>query len=140
MHLAREGELANATTERLFFTYDKAKRDFRRWTGRPVRKARRFIKRKGKGKGIPYMRGKGRKALGSYLQQVSQGYELENVFKGMSKGKGGRKGKKSKKKTGLCTLLCNGTFARSKLDIMIIKFLTVLQLAHNCFNDTVTFL
>ena len=46
------GETPAAKFERYFWQYDQAKKRFRRFAGKPVRKARRFVKRtKGKGKG-----------------------------------------------------------------------------------------
>ena len=72
------------TAEHLFWAYQQAKGRFRRFMRKPVRKVRRFIRRKGKGKG---------KHPGFYLASLNDQELEEMFFKGFRKGKG--KGKRS---------------------------------------------
>ena len=72
------------TAEHLFWSYQQAKGRFRRFMRKPVRKVRRFIRRKGKGKG---------KHPGFYLASLNDQDLEEMFFKGFRKGKG--KGKRS---------------------------------------------
>ena len=71
----------------LFWTYTRAKAAWRRYTGKPVRRARRFLRKafKGKGKG----RGKGRSTTALFAELSEN--DIEEVFyKGKGKGKGKR--------------------------------------------------
>ena len=83
--------------ESLFWAYNRAKVAWRRFMGKPVRRARRFIRRhhqKGKGKGKRHrdrFRGKG--GYYTYLAGLPN-EEVESMYKGMSKAKGRGKGKK----------------------------------------------
>ena len=84
-------ELRGITPEQidahLFWAYQKAKSRWRRHMQKPVRRTRRFIRRKGKGKG----RGKGASRY-SFLADMNDD-EVEEVFFG--KGKGHGKGKRT---------------------------------------------
>jgi len=91
------GDVAeDVATEHVYMQYRRAKRTWRRFTGRPVRKFRRFHKfqrrRKGKGKG------KGRKGRGKGKSQPgfmwSQSAEVEDTLTYL-KGKGRAKGRNS---------------------------------------------
>ena len=70
----------NAKAEELFWAYQKAKGRYRKFMRKPVRRVRRFMKRKGKGKG---------KHPGYYLTTLKD-QEIEEIFfcKGPKKGKG----------------------------------------------------
>ena len=76
--------------QKLYLTYTKARRAWRRFTHKPTRKVRRFFKRKGKGRG---------KALRHYLATTDES-EIQAFFQkhrrpynAHSSGKGSRKGK-----------------------------------------------
>ena len=75
-----EGLDDHQKAEELFWAYQRAKGRYRRFMRKPVRRVRRFLKRKGKGKG---------KRPGYYLSTLSEP-EIENVFflRGKRKGKG----------------------------------------------------
>ena len=79
-----EGLDENQKAEELFWAYQRAKGRYRRFMREPVRRVRRFLKRKGKGKG---------KHPGYFLSTLSES-EIENMFfmkgkprKGKGKGK-----------------------------------------------------
>lgn len=74
--------------EELFWAYQKAKGRYRRFMRKPVRRVRRFMKRKGKGKG---------KHPGFYLASLSD-HELEQMF--FAKGKSGKSKGKGKRSSG----------------------------------------
>ena len=82
-----EGIDETQKAEELFWTYQKAKGRYRQFMRKPVRRVRRFIKRKGKGKG---------KNPGYFLSTLRD-QEIEQMFfgKGGKKGKGKAKGKRS---------------------------------------------
>jgi hypothetical protein len=76
--------------EKLYLAYTRTKKAWRRFTYKPVRKFRRFLKRKGKGRG---------KGLRNYLWTTSDA-DMQSFFQqhkkpyyGRSSGKGSRKGK-----------------------------------------------
>jgi hypothetical protein len=70
--------------EELFWAYQRAKGRYRRFMRKPVRRVRRFLKRRGKGKG---------KHPGYYLANLSE-QEIESMF--FAKGRKGKgKGKRS---------------------------------------------
>jgi len=78
----------NEIAAHFWWAYTKAKGNWRKFMGKPVRAVRRFIRRghKGKGKG----KGKGRKAgsAHAFLAALPDA-EVEHVFKGKGKGRGG---------------------------------------------------
>ena len=76
--------------EKLYLAYTRTKKAWRRYTNKPVRKFRRFLKYKGKGRG---------KQVRQYLATTSD-EEVQSFFQkhhkpyyGRSSGKGSRKGK-----------------------------------------------
>ena len=83
--------------ESLYWAYQRAKANFRRYSQTPVRAVRRFIRRKGfgrgkgrgsgftKGHGKGHPRGKGHQAI-AFLAELPDA-EVEHVFKGKGKGK-----------------------------------------------------
>ena len=74
------------TAELLFWSYQQAKGRYRKFMRKPVRRVRRFMKRKGKGKG---------KHPGFFLQHLTD-QEVEQTFFGKGpKGRGKGKGKRS---------------------------------------------
>ena len=77
-------ELENDTTQRLWWAYSKAKREWRRHTGKPVRKFRRFAKRWASSKG------KGKSSKGKRIHTTA----LLAAMKGAGKGKGKGEGRK----------------------------------------------
>ena len=81
-------------TQRLFWAYERAKSDWRKFTGKPVRAVRRFIRRKGKGKGKGEIGGKGKGKGKVFLAETSDAQASE-IFLGKGKGKGGSKGMRS---------------------------------------------
>ena len=83
----------NVIAEHLFWAYQQAKSQWRNYMGRPVRKARRFIKRKGKSMGKGKLRTKGKGGGTIHFLETMTDPEQVFIFKG--KGKGGYKGKKS---------------------------------------------
>ena len=86
---ATQAEIA----QHLFWAYEAAKSRWRRFTGKPVRAVRRFIRRKGKGKGGE--RGSKGKGKGKVFLAETSDAELEEIFIGRGKGKGGLKGVRS---------------------------------------------
>ena len=78
-------ELEGDVTQRLWWAYAKAKREWRRHTDKPVRKFRRFAKRWASSKG------KGKNSKGKRIQTTA----LLAAMKGAGKGKGKGKGRKS---------------------------------------------
>ena len=76
-----EGLTEKEQGEELFWAYQRAKGRFRKFMRKPVRRVRRFMKRKGKGKG---------KHPGYFLTTLKD-QEIENLFFG--KGRKGCKGK-----------------------------------------------
>ena len=90
---------SNQVAETLFWAYQKAKSNWRRFMRKPTRAVRRFVRRpKGKGKGKGKRRFRKGKGKGfnssSYLVQMSD-QEVEQIFFGKGGGKGGRKGMRS---------------------------------------------
>ena len=89
LNYQEEEELRGMTPEQmdahLFWTYQRAKSRWRRHMQKPVRRARRFIRRKGKGKG----RGKGASRF-SFLADMDD-TEVEETFFGKGKGRGNGK-------------------------------------------------
>jgi hypothetical protein len=83
-----EGLSTSEQAEELFWAYQHAKGRFRKFMRKPVRRVRRFLKRRGKGKG---------KHPGYYLTNLKD-QEIENMFfgKGHRKGKGKRSSGKGK--------------------------------------------
>jgi len=81
-----QGSDANETAENLFWAYQHAKGRYRRFLGKPVRRVRRFFRRKGKGKG---------KSAGHYLSSLSEPEILSTFFSKGPKGRGKSKGKYS---------------------------------------------
>ena len=73
------GLSAEQASEQIYWQYRQAKKRWRRHTSNPVRRVRRFVKRKG-GKG------KGGKRASAY---IAENPDVEAFFKGRS-GKGGR--------------------------------------------------
>ena len=95
-NLQLPGEEPEQTTARLFLNMRTTKRYYRRYTGKPVRKVRRFAKRKGKGKGKRRNKGKGKGSHYAFLADIMDGRHYEEFFKiRKGKGKGSRKGKQS---------------------------------------------
>ena len=92
-----EGEDGEPEAERLFWAYQRAKSMWRRYTGKPTRAVRRFgrrfLRRKGDSKGFKG-KGKGRPNISAFLASLDDA-EVEQVYKGMRKGKGKGKGKRS---------------------------------------------
>ena len=93
-----------AVADGLYWAYSQAKASWRKYMQKSVRQVRRFVRRhlntrygsesKGKGKNRD-RKGKGGKGrFLTFLAEECHGAP-ENVFKGMSKGKGARKGKRS---------------------------------------------
>ena len=83
------GASEQETAEHLFWAYQQAKGRYRKFMRKPVRRVRRFLRRKGKGKG---------KHPGFYLTGLSD-TEVDQVFfapKGKGKGKGKRSSGKGK--------------------------------------------
>ena len=90
------------TAQELFWAMERAKGRWRKFMKKPVRRVRRFFRkrfarkgkgRKGKGKG-KRLTGKG---IGTYVATLNED-EYDDVFfggKGRRKGKGGRKGKQT---------------------------------------------
>ena len=76
----------------LFWAYQRTKAAWRKFSGKPVRRARRFFKRKGKGKG----RGNGHRGVTAYLATAPI-EEIEEILYAHGKGKG--KGKSKGKRT-----------------------------------------
>ena len=72
--------------EHLFWAYQRAKGRFRRFMRKPVRRVRRFMKRRGKGRG---------KHAGHFLATMSDGEVAEFFSKNGPKGRGKGKGKRS---------------------------------------------
>ena len=90
------GETDADTAEAVYLQYRKAKRRWRRFTGRPVRRFRRGFKkfvRKGKGKGKGHRKGKGKGFM--YTEEDVSAFLSKGGGKGRSskfgKGKGRRK-------------------------------------------------
>ena len=83
----------------LWANYEKSKSNWRKFTGKPVRAARRFVRRKGKGKNAK-TKGKSKgKRIGAYLAGLSDP-EVDSIFLGKGK-KGGSKGfNKGKRSSG----------------------------------------
>ena len=85
--LIPEGTPQSQVAAQLFWQYTRAKAAWRRVTGKPVRKLRRFIRRKfGKGKG----KGKGKSSsfnATAYLTAMTDDDVEEVFFKGKGKGK-----------------------------------------------------
>ena len=77
----------------LFWAYQTAKAKWRSYMDRPVRKVRRFIRRKGKGIGKGKLRTKGKG--GGTIHFLQNLHDPGSVFLNKGGGKGGKKGKLS---------------------------------------------
>ena len=80
----------------IFWAYQQAKSRWRKYSGKPTRKVRRFVRKKGKSKGKGRLPFRGKTSISTYLARTAEAGALETVF--LQKGKG--KGKHSKS-TGL---------------------------------------
>ena len=97
------GATPDEITAHLYWAYTKSKSNWRRHTGRPVRRVRRIMKRhiKGKGKGLKYIPRRGKNTYLAYLDEAvaegPQGGQPSVTYFALRrmKGKGGRKGGKS---------------------------------------------
>jgi len=89
----------NTRAQYLYWLYSQAKKRWRSFTGKPVRRVRRFFRKplhkggKGKGKGKGKPRHKGR-IDNTFLADYSP-QELEHIFVNKGKSRGGQKGKLS---------------------------------------------
>jgi len=84
-----------AVAQHLFWAYERAKKAWRSYMQKPVRRVRRYLKTKGKGKGKS-KHGKGKGSLPHYLASL-QDDQTEQLFaafrqKGKGKGKGNKSG------------------------------------------------
>ena len=110
-------EIANhpgAVAQHLFWAYERAKRAWRSYMQKPVRRVRRFLRRKGKGTGKGQAKyGKGKGSVPHYLASLD-GHQAEQLFAAFRrKGKG--KGNISKGKgQGQAALMSNSSTGKGR--------------------------